>query len=175
MYAGPAAGAVDYFAERGHPCPDRYNPAEFLADLISVDTSSPEAEQKTRYAQASMALRVRIMYMYVCLPATAQPIEAYTDHIHMCHLICNNVFVLGFRAIDIGTAQCRYQNSTRVPLHAGRGSRSSSTAAARSFDSLPPVKRSSRAALRQKQFPAAAPPAAAGRSSSGATLASAAP
>ena len=48
VYSGSAAGAVDYFAARGHPCPERYNPAEFLADLISVDTSSPDAEQTTR-------------------------------------------------------------------------------------------------------------------------------
>ena len=48
VYSGPAAGAVDYFAALGHPCPERYNPAEFLADLISVDTASPDAEQSTR-------------------------------------------------------------------------------------------------------------------------------
>ncbi len=56
VYAGPAGDAVDYFANKDHPCPDLYNPAEFLADLISVDTSSPEAEQKTRYAQSGTAL-----------------------------------------------------------------------------------------------------------------------
>ncbi|KAK9705112.1 hypothetical protein RND81_07G034500 [Saponaria officinalis] len=32
-----------YFAKLGYPCPDHVNPAEFLADLISVDYSSSES------------------------------------------------------------------------------------------------------------------------------------
>ena len=61
-YAGPAAGAVDYFAARGHPCPERYNPAEFLADLISTDTSSPDAEHTTRSADATATSCMRHIY-----------------------------------------------------------------------------------------------------------------
>ncbi|DBB07632.1 TPA: hypothetical protein ACH3X3_009067 [Trebouxia sp. C0006] len=48
LYSGPASEALSYFEELGHHCPQHYNPAEFLADLISVDASSPEAQQKTR-------------------------------------------------------------------------------------------------------------------------------
>lgn len=48
VYDGPAAGVAQYFASLGHPCPQFYNPAEFLADLISVDTSSREAELESR-------------------------------------------------------------------------------------------------------------------------------
>lgn len=50
LYSGPASQALSYFEELGHHCPQHYNPAEFLADLISVDASSPEAQQETRYA-----------------------------------------------------------------------------------------------------------------------------
>lgn len=50
LYTGPASQALSYFEELGHHCPQHYNPAEFLADLISVDASSPEAQQETRYA-----------------------------------------------------------------------------------------------------------------------------
>ncbi len=50
LYSGPASEALSYFKELGHHCPQHYNPAEFLADLISVDASSPEAQQETRYA-----------------------------------------------------------------------------------------------------------------------------
>ena len=50
LYSGPASQALSYFEELGHHCPQHYNPAEFLADLISVDASGPEAQQKTRYA-----------------------------------------------------------------------------------------------------------------------------
>ncbi len=48
VYAGPAAEALAFFEAQGHPCPENYNPAEFFADLISVDPSSPEAELQTR-------------------------------------------------------------------------------------------------------------------------------
>ena len=50
LYSGPANEALSYFEEIGHECPQHYNPAEFLADLISVDASTPEAQQRTRQA-----------------------------------------------------------------------------------------------------------------------------
>jgi hypothetical protein len=36
------------FLQLGHTCPQHYNPAEFVADLISIDFSSPELESETR-------------------------------------------------------------------------------------------------------------------------------
>lgn len=49
VYAGPAQEhALSYFFELGHPCPQHVNPAEFFADLISVDYSSPDCEDSTR-------------------------------------------------------------------------------------------------------------------------------
>ena len=48
VYSGPASEAVAYFERQGFTCPPNYNPAEFLADLISVDQSSPEARKETR-------------------------------------------------------------------------------------------------------------------------------
>ena len=33
---------------QGHNVPEHYNPAEFIADLISIDPSSPEAEGASR-------------------------------------------------------------------------------------------------------------------------------
>jgi ABC-type multidrug transport system permease subunit len=47
VYAGPAADAVAHFEGAGFPCPPRTNPAEFLADLVAVDHSSPDAEAAT--------------------------------------------------------------------------------------------------------------------------------
>lgn len=44
VYAGPAASALSHFASLGHTCPPLTNPAEFLADLVAIDHSSPEAE-----------------------------------------------------------------------------------------------------------------------------------
>ncbi|XP_042010868.1 ABC transporter G family member 7-like isoform X2 [Salvia splendens] len=43
VYAGPARDeALAYFSKFGFICPEHVNPAEFLADLISVDYSSAE-------------------------------------------------------------------------------------------------------------------------------------
>ena len=89
VYAGPAADAVEYFAKKDHPCPDRYNPAEFLADLISVDTSSPEAEQKTRYGQSGTALEP-VQLAQGCPAAHQAPVAALIIHLvtSMCMLCC---------------------------------------------------------------------------------------
>ncbi|XP_052186008.1 ABC transporter G family member 7 isoform X2 [Diospyros lotus] len=44
VYAGPAHDEpLAYFSRFGYHCPDHVNPAEFLADLISVDYSSAES------------------------------------------------------------------------------------------------------------------------------------
>lgn len=48
LYSGAASDALPYFEELGHKCPQHYNPAEFLADLISVDVSTPEAQAASR-------------------------------------------------------------------------------------------------------------------------------
>ncbi|KAL8142031.1 hypothetical protein V2J09_015063 [Rumex salicifolius] len=44
VYSGPAKDEpLTYFSKFGYICPDHVNPAEFLADLISVDYSSSES------------------------------------------------------------------------------------------------------------------------------------
>ncbi|OAY47212.1 ABC transporter G family member 7 isoform X2 [Manihot esculenta] len=44
VYAGPAHDEpLAYFSKFGYHCPDHVNPAEFLADLISIDYSSAES------------------------------------------------------------------------------------------------------------------------------------
>lgn len=45
-YHGKASEAVSYFASLGFPCPEQTNPAEFLLDLLSVD--SEDAYQATK-------------------------------------------------------------------------------------------------------------------------------
>jgi acetyl-CoA carboxylase beta subunit len=36
-YHGPSDEVVDYFKSIGYACPEHFNPAEFLIDLVSVD------------------------------------------------------------------------------------------------------------------------------------------
>ncbi|EOY00906.1 ABC-2 type transporter family protein isoform 2 [Theobroma cacao] len=44
VYAGPAHDEpLEYFLRFGYQCPDHANPAEFLADLISIDYSSADS------------------------------------------------------------------------------------------------------------------------------------
>lgn len=44
VYAGPARDEpLAYFSKFGYHCPDHVNPAEFLADLISIDYSSADS------------------------------------------------------------------------------------------------------------------------------------
>ncbi|CAJ1977427.1 unnamed protein product [Sphenostylis stenocarpa] len=44
VYAGPARDEpLTYFSKFGYQCPDHINPAEFLADLISIDYSSADS------------------------------------------------------------------------------------------------------------------------------------
>ena len=44
-YCGPVEDALAYFAKVGHVCPHHHNPAEFLIDLVAVDSDgSPEEE-----------------------------------------------------------------------------------------------------------------------------------
>jgi ABC-type multidrug transport system ATPase subunit len=41
VYMGKAKDAVSYFAKLGYQCPAETNPAEFLLDLVSVDSEDP--------------------------------------------------------------------------------------------------------------------------------------
>ena len=66
LYSGPAFQALSYFEELGHHCPQHYNPAEFLADLISVDASTPEAQEQTRYAFSSCSTQT-LCLLTTCL------------------------------------------------------------------------------------------------------------
>ncbi|QDZ25382.1 ABC-2 type transporter [Chloropicon primus] len=46
-FMGPAREAVAHFGRLGFVCKQNFNPAEFLVDLVSIDTSSEEAERKS--------------------------------------------------------------------------------------------------------------------------------
>ncbi|GJD12541.1 ABC transporter G family member 7 [Galdieria sulphuraria] len=45
LYFGPAKEAVAYFSQLGYECPLHFNPADYILDLIAVDTRSSKAEQ----------------------------------------------------------------------------------------------------------------------------------
>lgn len=53
VYMGPTSEALSWFTSLGHACPPSSNPAEFLLDLVSVDTgtAADEAEGRTRIAR----------------------------------------------------------------------------------------------------------------------------
>jgi hypothetical protein len=45
-YSGPRKDCLPYFAKLGHVCPSETNPAEFLLDLVSVDSAADQARVK---------------------------------------------------------------------------------------------------------------------------------
>jgi len=47
VYFGEASKVLGYFESLGYTCPEHYNPAEFLADLVAIDHSSPETEKES--------------------------------------------------------------------------------------------------------------------------------
>jgi len=47
VYAGSANAAVDYFGKCGYELPPKFNPADFLIDLVSIDQRDKEQEDKT--------------------------------------------------------------------------------------------------------------------------------
>jgi ABC-type multidrug transport system ATPase subunit/ABC-type multidrug transport system permease subunit len=47
VYAGSAEAAVDHFEKLGYQLPPKFNPADFLIDLVSVDQRDPEAKAST--------------------------------------------------------------------------------------------------------------------------------
>lgn len=54
LYFGPAQEALEYFKGLGYGCPEHYNPAEFLADLVAIDHSSPESESASTQRVAAL-------------------------------------------------------------------------------------------------------------------------
>lgn len=47
-YFGPATACVEHFGRIGFACPMKYNPADYMLQITSIDYSSPEAEANTR-------------------------------------------------------------------------------------------------------------------------------
>jgi hypothetical protein len=55
VYMGPWADASEWFESIGHSIPVNANPAEFLVDLVSVDTSSDAKQRESETRLASLA------------------------------------------------------------------------------------------------------------------------
>ena len=54
-YWGPRDNILDYFKKLGYVCPVHTNPAEFLVDLVSIDTSSKDKQDSTTQTCARIA------------------------------------------------------------------------------------------------------------------------
>ena len=59
IYLGPASKACAYFAKQGFKCPSNTNIAEFLIDLISIDTEDEVQAQKDLDRIDALALAFR--------------------------------------------------------------------------------------------------------------------
>ncbi|PSC72649.1 ABC transporter G family member 7 isoform A [Micractinium conductrix] len=61
VYSGPADGVLPHFESLGHTCPAHFNPAEWLADLVAIDHTTPESEAEScaRLEKLTAAWRAR--------------------------------------------------------------------------------------------------------------------
>eukprot|EP00927_Polykrikos_kofoidii_P024845 TRINITY_DN22478_c0_g1_i1.p1 TRINITY_DN22478_c0_g1~~TRINITY_DN22478_c0_g1_i1.p1 ORF type:complete len:666 (+),score=112.33 TRINITY_DN22478_c0_g1_i1:64-1998(+) len=48
VYAGSTDTVVEYFSSQGFNLPPKFNPADFLIDLVSIDQRDPEAQERTK-------------------------------------------------------------------------------------------------------------------------------
>ena len=55
IYHGTASEAVSYFFQLGYPCPAETNPAEFLLDLVSIDSEDPRKATEDELRISSLA------------------------------------------------------------------------------------------------------------------------
>jgi ABC-type multidrug transport system ATPase subunit len=79
VYFGPAADALGHFQALGHACPEHYNPAEFLADLVAIDQSSEEAERVSRARLDALVTAWREKAPAPAPPPTPGPGTALVD------------------------------------------------------------------------------------------------
>lgn len=54
IYAGSAENAAEYLDGLGFKMPPKFNPADFLIDLVSIDQRDPEAQERTEKQLASL-------------------------------------------------------------------------------------------------------------------------
>ena len=63
VYHGPSGDdALKYFAQQGLVCPPYFNPADFFLDMVSIDTRSKKAEQRSRDRIVNLANEYRNYY-----------------------------------------------------------------------------------------------------------------
>jgi ABC-type multidrug transport system ATPase subunit len=48
IYFGPTEACVSYFSRLGHVCPTMYNPADYILDLVSTDSSSVDTKTASK-------------------------------------------------------------------------------------------------------------------------------
>ena len=76
-YFGPTSSAVSYFASLGYQCPLETNPAEFLLDLVSIDSEDPRvaAEDEARILKLAAAFANAHQSEKILVPPTAVSID----------------------------------------------------------------------------------------------------
>ena len=72
VYGGAASDAVGHFAELGHECPQHYNPAEFLADLISTEQSTDEAAAESEARLGELVSKAPGAAFFLCCRQAVQ-------------------------------------------------------------------------------------------------------
>ena len=116
-YAGDRVGLDAYFASIGNPIPTDANAAEFLLDLVSLDTTSSTAMEvsmsKIRALEAAYTAKIASR-------VSAAPIRL---HLHSADIKTRHSLSLPVMRIGIGTIRCAGKSLKRLMLLLVRSSR----------------------------------------------------
>jgi hypothetical protein len=61
VYYGKAAEAVEYFESIGHPCPKHYNPADFVIDLVTMNSASMIQALALKYKESRTSSEMKTL------------------------------------------------------------------------------------------------------------------
>ncbi|KXS10981.1 P-loop containing nucleoside triphosphate hydrolase protein [Gonapodya prolifera JEL478] len=75
VYSGPQREILSFFDSLGFPCPKGVNPADFILDLASLDTTSETSEKEST---ARMAVLIEAWKKHTATPSPVHPAAAKT-------------------------------------------------------------------------------------------------
>ncbi|KAL4805229.1 P-loop containing nucleoside triphosphate hydrolase protein [Aspergillus unguis] len=100
LYAGSALESVDYFCRLGYPLPPHVNPAEFLVDLVGLDTRTAELEARSRehVVRLAKAWRSRpVQTPTLAVPARSPLKGSRPSFIQQVRVVTTRVFKMAVR------------------------------------------------------------------------------
>eukprot|EP00927_Polykrikos_kofoidii_P085093 TRINITY_DN9153_c0_g1_i3.p1 TRINITY_DN9153_c0_g1~~TRINITY_DN9153_c0_g1_i3.p1 ORF type:complete len:662 (+),score=85.88 TRINITY_DN9153_c0_g1_i3:47-1987(+) len=121
-YFGPAKNVVKYFSDVGYVCPPMFNPAEYVLDVTSIDSSSAasEEESRNRLDKIKMSGKETVTLARQVSTGLGPSIELTTSYLEQFVLLYRRIFRDAVRnkvALIIKFAQCITTTLITVALY----------------------------------------------------------